>query len=270
MGEYAKLNGQSVKIGTCEDMYYLRADQAHRMTPERGNIDPVKQAESIRFRFPFPQEDGIEPGAFQDPFYTLGVSGVEVPECVDHSFLQFTRNYPKAGGMTVSTPCPNSKEGKASGLRFNRNGYSGDVQIAQQRLVNGQLVLVCQCGGCGAAYRMPTIEDAQPVIDALLKDADDTEAYHARNRRADDTDSVDGRVAYLREIARRIVAGTCEQMKYEVTEYMDGKPRATVAGMGRNRGTLDTTANTLATARRWARICRKRNPGFQYKANPQF
>ena len=28
MGEYAKYAGERVKIGTCEDMYYLRDDQA--------------------------------------------------------------------------------------------------------------------------------------------------------------------------------------------------------------------------------------------------
>ncbi|MBA3354975.1 MAG: hypothetical protein H0U18_03355 [Pyrinomonadaceae bacterium] len=29
MGEYATFKGLSVKIGTCENMYYLRADQAN-------------------------------------------------------------------------------------------------------------------------------------------------------------------------------------------------------------------------------------------------
>lgn len=29
MGEYATYKGQEIKIGTCEDCYYLRADQRH-------------------------------------------------------------------------------------------------------------------------------------------------------------------------------------------------------------------------------------------------
>jgi hypothetical protein len=58
MGEYARYNGSDIKIGTCEDMYYLRADQAHLVTaPVDGMLDPIKYAAQIRFRFPFPEED---------------------------------------------------------------------------------------------------------------------------------------------------------------------------------------------------------------------
>lgn len=54
MGEFAKFNGTEIKIGTCENMYYLRADQAPLVLPVPNSLDPVAQAASIRFRFPFP------------------------------------------------------------------------------------------------------------------------------------------------------------------------------------------------------------------------
>lgn len=215
MGEYAKHNGSEIKIGTCEDMLYLRADQAHLVTAMPRNVDPIKDAQSIRFRFPFPQEDDIAPGSFE-PFFTLGVSGVEVPEDIDHGNLQFTRNYPRSGGILLSVPCPESKEGKASGLTYHYNGYSGKVQIAQQRVVGDQLVLVCQCGSCGAAYRCPTLEDAQPVIDSLLK----TAAYNDHeNRIANDRPgSVQcvSRGDYYREVAKRIVDGYTQPLPWSL------------------------------------------------------
>jgi hypothetical protein len=31
VGEYATFRGSSIKIGTCESMYYLRADQRHEV-----------------------------------------------------------------------------------------------------------------------------------------------------------------------------------------------------------------------------------------------
>ena len=65
MGEYAKFQGQSIKIGTCENMYYLRADQAAMVQPESGNVDPIRDRESLRFRFPFPDEDNVLPGEFE-------------------------------------------------------------------------------------------------------------------------------------------------------------------------------------------------------------
>lgn len=42
MGEYAKSNkdGEIVKIGTCEDMYYLRADQLEEITAIDHSMDP--------------------------------------------------------------------------------------------------------------------------------------------------------------------------------------------------------------------------------------
>ena len=39
MGEYAirKSDGESIKIGTCEDMYYLRYEDRFKVTPEEGS-----------------------------------------------------------------------------------------------------------------------------------------------------------------------------------------------------------------------------------------
>jgi hypothetical protein len=171
MGEYAKHKGKTIKIGTCEDMYYLRHDQRHLVTPERGSVDVNgKYAGELRFRFPFPQEDGKPPGDFE-PFHGLGVWGIEAPEEIDHGSLQFTRNYPEGGGILLSTPCPESKEGKASGLKFAYNGYNGKVRIVQQRIIGDELWTVCECGSCGAKYRLD-LEDAEELAVRLRSMAD--------------------------------------------------------------------------------------------------
>lgn len=67
MGEFAEYQGDRIKIGTCEDMYYLRADQRHL-------ISGYQFAEIDRFRFPFPDEDDVEPGCFGDHD-----RGIEIP-----------------------------------------------------------------------------------------------------------------------------------------------------------------------------------------------
>lgn len=212
MGEYAKYKGQSIKIGTCEQMYYLRADQVHLITPERNSVNPLDAgvASNIRFRFPFPQEDGIDPGAFEDHDKALFCSGVSAPEDIDHGFLQFSRNYPNAGGILLSTPCPLSAAGKASGLKFAFNGYSGDVGIHSQRLVDGQLRLVCRCGGCGALWRNDTLADCQPILDSLEEQAAylDHQTRIANERPGAVQCSSSG--SFYREVARRIVAGYTE------------------------------------------------------------
>jgi hypothetical protein len=166
MGEYAMFQGRQVKIGTCENMYCLRADQATIVKALEGNVDPVKDRDEIRFRFPFPDEDRIDPGAFEDYNRSLALHGLAIPEGVEHDSVQFTA----PEGYLVSIPCP---EGPSAGhgLKVHRNGFAGSVGIVQQRWVGPCLVTICACGGCGARYRLATIADAQPVIDACKREA---------------------------------------------------------------------------------------------------
>jgi hypothetical protein len=199
MGEYAieKSSGETIKIGTCEDMYYLRHDQRHLVSKERGSVDVNgPEAGELRFRFPFPWEDGSAPGTFE-PFAGLGVWGVDPGEDIEHHSLQFTRNYPQQGGILLSVPCPESKEGKASGLRYSYNGYSGKVRIVQQRMIGDELWTVCECGSCGAKYRI---------------DRADAEELAVRLRSIADGDA---RQKHFHEIADRILAG------YDCTKARD-------------------------------------------------
>lgn len=198
MGEYAQHNGRIIKIGTCEDLYYLRADQADHVVPESGSLDPADEdvQKVIRFRFPWPDEDGTPPGGFEKFNRELGLYGVELPDELDHGTLQFT-----APGFNVCLPCPESKAGKDLPHTIHRNGYAGPVRIVQQAYRNGNLALICRCGGCGRAYNLPTIEDAQPILDKL--------GEMAKRR---DPERDDGRGGdYLREIAARIRNGYSPQ-----------------------------------------------------------
>ncbi len=66
MGEYAKLGNQEIKIGTCENMYYLRYEDRLRVTKCAHSLDPARET-GLRFRLPFPDEDSIQPGNYE-PF----------------------------------------------------------------------------------------------------------------------------------------------------------------------------------------------------------
>jgi len=67
MGEYAKFGNSEIKIGTCEDMYYLRFEDRYKVRHLPGNVDPNKDSEAahLRFRLPFPDEDHILPGGYE-------------------------------------------------------------------------------------------------------------------------------------------------------------------------------------------------------------
>lgn len=68
MGEYAirKSDGVEVKIGTCEEMYYLRYEDREKVRVKPNNVDPVQFANELRFRLPFPDEDHILPGDYDN------------------------------------------------------------------------------------------------------------------------------------------------------------------------------------------------------------
>lgn len=168
MGEYATFNDYQIKIGTCEDMYYLRFDQRALVRAERGSVDPVADAEHLRFRFPWPDEDGIEPGSgkfYDNGFHrSLPVHGFAAPSDVDHGTVQFVAQ----AGYNVSLPCPESDAytggddlssrlltgGGLLRVRVHRNGFSGAVHLVAQRLIPGVgLVPILKCGGCETMWR---------------------------------------------------------------------------------------------------------------------
>jgi hypothetical protein len=199
MGEYARYGGQSIKIGTCEDMLYLRADQVRSIQPQRGSVDPSRPDTQrvIRFRFPWPDEDGTPPGGFHadgpDRAVTLDGDGITLPADLDHLSVQFVAQ----AGYNVCLPCPEGPSG-GHGLTVHRNGFAGRVRLVQQAYRGGQLVVICECGGCGARYNIPTLAEAEPLIAACRQEA-------ARRERRNESG------AWWTAVAERIRAGYTER-----------------------------------------------------------
>ena len=174
MGEYILLDGQAVKLGTLESLYYVRfadlvawiaAGRAARMA---GNLEPAEYLEGqpFRFRFPFPDED--RPTDFErlevyGANYDRGVV-VTAPagslEDVDH--LDLT-HWVKAGdshyGLNVCIPCPAGPAGD----KLSHSPLPGVdlVKIVQQRPLEGLLWVVMGCAWCGALIRLDREHAAQ-------------------------------------------------------------------------------------------------------------
>ncbi len=181
MGEYAKYLGQSVKIGTCEDMYYLRAEHRASVTPERGSVDVTgAEATGCRFRFPWPDEDEIaRPGHDNaDHAYDRGVfiPGAASNPNVEHYSVQFTAR----PGYLLSIPCPEGQPDVTpgfstvvNGLKVARNGFAGAVHLCQQKLLaDGRLVPVMRCGGCGAKWRLEDAAEIEALVVTIRAEAD--------------------------------------------------------------------------------------------------
>lgn len=173
MRENAKYNGQVVKIGTCEDLYYLRYEDRQKVEPMPGSLDPSGDARFVcRFRFPWPDEDGIaapgmdNEGHDYDRF--VAVPGAEVPEGVRHNSVQFKAD----AGYLCSLPCPESGN-TPEGLTIHRNGFAGAVHLCQVKpLKDGRVVPILRCGGCGTKYRLEDTPEIEAIIAAFRSEGD--------------------------------------------------------------------------------------------------
>lgn len=197
MGEYAqrRSDGERVKIGTCEDMYYLRADQRHLVDVETGNVNVNSDdVYALRFRFPWPDEDGTAPGDFERFSRAVAVDGATPPPDTDHHTVQFSA----PAGYLLGLPCP---EGTYN-PHIARNAFQGAVQLVQQKLLrDGRLVPVCRCGGCEAAWRVEDSSEIEALAVAFRAMGDRKEQLGRHNG----TGAADR--SWYDQVADRILAG---------------------------------------------------------------
>ncbi|HEV3071881.1 MAG TPA: hypothetical protein VGY76_10710 [Solirubrobacteraceae bacterium] len=188
MGEFATYQNERFKIGTCEDLTGLRADQWHLVTVEFDGCDEATYLKQSRFRFPWPDEDAITPGCFTEHNRSCLLRGLTPPEEIKdrHRSVQFSAR----GGYLCSLPCPESGI-ELDGVKIHRNGYQGAVHLCAQRWWNGLLVGVLRCDACGLMWRLETLADAEPVAVALRSEAD----RHGASR------------AWYHTVADRLLAG---------------------------------------------------------------
>lgn len=165
MGEYATYKGDSIKIGTCESMYYLRADQAHLVS--ESSVDTIKAAEAghIRFRFPFPDEDNLEPGIVGHEEFDRGV-GLPLLEVPEEASRHYTVQFRADSGHRGWLPCPEGPDA-LEGYTFHRNGGGPKVVLKQQKVIGDDLVAVCGCAACGSLYRIEDPSYFDPVLELL-------------------------------------------------------------------------------------------------------
>jgi hypothetical protein len=172
MGEYAirKSDNTEIKIGTLEDMYYLRFEDRDKVTHKPGNVDPVRDACELRFRLPFPDEDNTPIGQYGNHtrgqrLYkpTLDAQGkvtghedfTDAETASDAGIIQFSHDC----GLLLNVPCYHGAKLPAVGpdVRAFWNGKSHTLELYQLRpvMVDGVLRVfpVVHCRFCGHAWR---------------------------------------------------------------------------------------------------------------------
>lgn len=204
MGEYINYRGQEIKLGVCEDLYYTRLDQLkearYQMEKMGGNLEASEYLDpklGWRYRFPFPEEDNIQIGDFED--YDKGLVIQLQPD--DYGIIEGMEHnetwhscQPKGGGynVNVATPCPQSpefgKETKHSLIDWRI------VEITQQKQVDGEVWTVIDCPYCIGKARLPK-EDASKLVHSI-------EGGYINCR-----DATDSNKEYYQKVIDRIMVG---------------------------------------------------------------
>ena len=115
MGEYAKINGEQIKLGTLDDWRYVRRDEVERWQPlasEGGTgMGLALAAEEIVWRFPFPWEDNENPEDVHGRTMGKPALTVAIPGEIEHQRVTVSMGLNGAGqggafNVNVRVPCP--------------------------------------------------------------------------------------------------------------------------------------------------------------------
>jgi len=170
MGEYAirVQDGAEIKIGTCEDMLYLRFQDRDKVAAKHGSLDVnnPRIAGQLFFRLPFPDEDHVLPGEYENPFRGVRLWNPETRtdwkpdgELPAHTRPSIMQVHDERSGLLLNLPCYHGmKLPEIPGGNAHWNGKGHAFELAHLRCVNPSgdtLVLypVVRCRFCRDEWR---------------------------------------------------------------------------------------------------------------------
>lgn len=179
MGEHAlRLSDrQTVKIGTCQAMYYLRWD----------DIDKVRIKYDLRipglwFRLPFPDEDDIEPGNYDDfnrgyrllPYQVSGDAAPVLFEAEGSSGHPGNIQLSHGSGLLLNVACYHGSKlpGDSKDIKAGWNGkdpYTWELYMVKNHPGEGLLPLV-RCRHCGGTFRSTWAAVLPHISDERFRD----------------------------------------------------------------------------------------------------
>ena len=178
MGEYAKRksDGQEVKIGTCESMYYLRYEDRDAVGALPGNIKP-STTKGLFWRLPFPDEDSIRIGEY--PEYNRGYrlwKQEEGQQYAEDFKDEETVKYPGTiqltheSGLLINVKCYHGVKlpDGSDDIKAHWNGKSWSLELRAIKNTEDGIKPIVHCRHCGNMWSYDW-EDVMPYINGEMK-----------------------------------------------------------------------------------------------------
>ncbi len=178
MGEYALHANERIKIGTCEDMFYLRLEDRAKVEPVPNSLNPA-QTDGLRFRLPYPDEDAVPIGHYQP--YNRGVrlcqTTKDAPGRVDWTDPATVEDagsiqLSHPSGLLINVRCYHGIKlptggGDIVGIFW--NGKSHSFEMTAVKPDKGQLYGIVSCRHCLSLWRYPLADLLEWVPDTVLR-----------------------------------------------------------------------------------------------------
>lgn len=167
MGEYAKRksDGVEIKIGTCEDMYYLRYEDRGKVSKIPNSLDP-SDCDGLRFRLPFPDEDNILPGQYEDynrglrlyQSVNAGTASAWHQDFTDESTMSdpgIIQLKHETSGLLLNVPCYHGHKlpEVTAPIQAFWNGKGHSLELSSIKAHRGDVLPVVGCRHCGGKWR---------------------------------------------------------------------------------------------------------------------
>jgi hypothetical protein len=161
MSEYAKIDGIEVKIGTCENMRYIRYDEVDRCRAMPGSITAAemkKHRGKLAFRFPFPSEDNAKGEDIAKRGMSDSPVVIRMPFALPEGHHKSAtiacgdRGMGRGGAYNVNmkVPCPCSEEGRKMTISKEPDGTI--ARIDSEWFIDGEWVTMFRCAYCEALF----------------------------------------------------------------------------------------------------------------------
>lgn len=170
MGEYATYNGHEIKIGTCENMYYIRYEDRFKVQPLENSLDCSSEM-GLRWRLPFPDEDCVEPGEYTKHDRGIILGGFSDPTTTEDDAVGIIQLH-HPSGILINLPCYHGEklpEIQGKDVKIFWNGKAPAYALTAVKNTTEGIFPIVSCQFCRTSWRYDWNDVLPFVHDTELK-----------------------------------------------------------------------------------------------------
>lgn len=167
MGEYATHKGKEIKIGTCEQMYYIRFEDRFAVEKLENSLD-CSNTLNLNWRIPVPKEDGIAPGHYDSYICDVRIDNNGLELCENKGTVQLHNDF----GLLINVDCGHgiSLPKETDQIKAFWNGKREHIVLSAMKNTLNDIRMVITCRACGSAWNCDFEDIESRIYDTEIRD----------------------------------------------------------------------------------------------------